>query len=144
PAEASVSNPVDMIASASAEDYRRAIETMAGGGGIDALVVLFVPPLVTRADDVALAIRQAARAIGDLPLLTVFMSARGVPEALRGDGVRIPSYRFPEDAARALARAVQYGTWRRRPEGRIPDLPGCRAEDAARLIAEALTGGPRW
>jgi acetate---CoA ligase (ADP-forming) len=145
PAQASVANPVDMIASATAEDYRGAIEAMAASGAIDSLVVLFVPPLVTRADDVARAIREAAGAIGDLALLTVFTSAHGVPEALRGEGVRIPSYRFPEDAARALARAVQYGTWRRRPEGTVPHFPDCRDEEAARLIAQALAGGSsRW
>src|SRR6266702_2698575 len=41
PPEASVANPVDMIASATAADYGRAIQAMAGAG-LDALVVIFV------------------------------------------------------------------------------------------------------
>ena len=43
PPGASVANPVDMIASASPEDYRRAIEVVAASG-VDAIVVIFVPP----------------------------------------------------------------------------------------------------
>jgi acyl-CoA synthetase (NDP forming) len=87
PMEASVGNPVDMIASASAEDYGRAIEALAASGSIDALIVIFVPPLVTRAEDVARAIRGAAGELaGRLPLLTVTRcSARSWPA---GPGAR--------------------------------------------------------
>ncbi len=145
PAEAALGNPVDMIASASPGDYRRVLQLLGADGDVDAIVVLFVPPLVTRPEDVAAAIRQAAAELPPaMPLLSVFMSAHGVPEELRGEGVRIPSYRFPEDAARALARAVQYGTWRLRPDGHEPSFEGLRKDEAAGLIAGALAGGPRW
>ncbi|HEX9313034.1 MAG TPA: GNAT family N-acetyltransferase, partial [Actinomycetota bacterium] len=143
--EASVSNPVDVIASATAEDYGRAIGILGAEADVDALIVLFVPPLVTRPEDVAHAIRTAVGALPrTLPVLTVFMSAHGVPEELSGEAVRIPSYRFPEDAARALARAVQYGTWRIAPEGRVPEFPGLRRDEAAAVVSSALAGGPRW
>lgn len=144
PAEASIGNPIDMIASASAGDYRRAIGILADAG-VDAIIAIFVPPLLTRAEEVATAIREATEAMREkLPILTVFMSAHGVPEELRQGDWAIPSYRFPEDAARALARAVQYGTWCLAPEGRIPDLQGLRRDEAAGVIAEALEGGPHW
>src|SRR6266498_3809255 len=88
--EASVSNPVDMIASATAEDYGRAIGILGAEADVDALIVLFVPPLVTRPEDVAHAIRTAVGALPrTLPVLTVFMSAHGVPEELSGETVRI-------------------------------------------------------
>jgi acyl-CoA synthetase (NDP forming) len=57
---------------------------------------------------------------------------------------RIPSYRFPEEAARALARAVEYGAWRATPEGRVPELDGLRRDEAAGLLAAAMADGPRW
>jgi acetyl coenzyme A synthetase (ADP forming)-like protein len=143
--EASTTNPVDMIASASPDDYRRAIEIMAAAAAIDALIVLFVPPLITRPEDVAKAIREAVGSLDrSLPVLTVFLSEQGVPDELRGEGVRIPSYRFPEDAARALARAVEYGTWRVRPEGTVPRYEDIRREEAAGVVAAALTDAPRW
>jgi acetate---CoA ligase (ADP-forming) len=144
PAEASLGNPVDMIASATAEDYGRAIEILANETDIDALIVIFVQPLATRPEEVALAIR---RSVGDLtrtvPVLSVFMSARGVPEELRGEGGRIPSYAFPEGAARALAKAVDYGVWKARPEGTVPHVDA-RRDEAAAIISAALADGPRW
>ena len=145
PPEASVDNPVDMIASASADDYRRAIDIVAEEGEVDAVIVIFIPPLVTRAQDVARAIRTAAGTIaGRVPLLAVLMSARRMPDELATDGRRIPSYEFPEDAARALARAAAYGRWRRKPEGRVPEFSDLRRDEAAGVIAAALAGGPRW
>lgn len=147
PAEASLRNPVDMIAGATAEDYGRAMRILAADPSLDALVVLFVPPLITRAEDVAAAIRTAAAELPrPIPLLTVFMSAHGVPEALRGDGVRIPSYAFPEDAAVALARATEYGAWRETPEGTVPELSDTRPAEAVAIVAEALAtqSGAGW
>lgn len=145
PPEAAVVNPVDMVASATAEDYGRAIEVLARDDSVDALIVLFVPPLVTRPEEVARAIRTAVAAMDrPLPVLTVFLSARGVPRELQEGGVVIPSYAFPEAAARALARVVEYTRWRSRPEGRIVTFPDVRREEAAATIAAALAGGPRW
>ncbi|HXF81151.1 MAG TPA: GNAT family N-acetyltransferase, partial [bacterium] len=131
PAEASVGNPVDMLASATAEQYGQAIRAVAADPGVNAVVAIFIPPMVTRAEDVARSIVAAARELPPgKPLLTVFMSSRGVPEALRAPGVRIPSFAFPEDAAIALARAARYGAWRAQgpsPEPAFPDLQRPRA-----------------
>jgi acetate---CoA ligase (ADP-forming) len=141
PPEASVTNPVDMIASASAEDYGQAIDAVAASGAVDAVAVIFIPPLVTRAEDVARAIRDAAdRAGSRVCILTVFMQSSGFPPGLRG----IPSFAFPEDGARALARAAKYGTWRRTPEGTVRSFPDVRRDEAAGIIARALEGGGRW
>lgn len=145
PPEASVANPVDMIASATAEHYREALGILGEDPGVDALIVIFIPPLVTRPTDVARAIVEGARRLGGRkPLLTVFMSARGVPEELRAADVRIPSYAFPEDAARALARAARYGEWRRRPEAAPPALAGLGRDEAAALVASALRREAGW
>lgn len=145
PPQASARNPIDMIAAASAEDYRRVIQTVAASDDIDAIVVIFIAPLVTQPGDVARAIRTAAEDLPrPIPLVTVFMSAHGVPIELRGEKVSIPSYQFPEDAARALARAAAYGEWRRRPEGTVPTFPDTRPDEAAGLIGTVLATGPRW
>jgi acyl-CoA synthetase (NDP forming) len=95
---------------------------------------------------VAAAVAEAAATAGPVPVLSVMMSAAQPPAQPGGDGPRPPSYRFPEDAARALVRAVEYGGWRRRPEGRQPELPEVRGDEAAALLAAALAEGPesRW
>jgi acetate---CoA ligase (ADP-forming) len=145
PAAAGVANPVDMIASASAEDYGRAIDVVARDAGVDAMIVLYIPPLEDDAPQVARQMVDAIAAIGGrIPVLTCFMSARGLPEALSAPGVRIPSYAFPEQAAIALAHAADHADWRRRPVGSIPQLPGIRSDEAAAVIAGALERGEGW
>ncbi len=145
PAEASVANPVDMLADAPPEHYRQAIELLAASGEVDALIVIFIPPLVVRSGEVAEAIRTAvASSCQDLPVLAVFMSASGIPPELHGGDVRIPSCAFPEDAARALAHAADYGAWLARPAGQVPEFPDVRRDEAAAVVAAALREGPRW
>jgi acetyl coenzyme A synthetase (ADP forming)-like protein len=145
PAEAAVTNPVDMIASATAEQYRRALLLVANDPRIDALVAIFLPPLATRAEDVASAIVAAAGEIDrDKPLLAVFMSSRGVPGELKTAGLRIPSFAFPEAAAIALAHAARYGEWRARPVEPPPTLDGLRRDEAAAIVAAALGRGGGW
>jgi acetyl coenzyme A synthetase (ADP forming)-like protein len=167
PPEASVQNPVDMIASATADQYREAIRVVGADPEVDALVVIFIPPLVTRAEDVARAIVDGARALrtapdgvspngaspdgaaggvagGAKPVLTVFMQSRGVPEELRGADVHLPSYAFPEDAAIALARVARYGAWRARTPAPPARFPEARRDEATALVAAALGRGAGW
>jgi acetyl coenzyme A synthetase (ADP forming)-like protein len=137
PAAASTANPVDVLATASADDYRRAIPLMLADPGIDSLLTIFIPPLVTPSADVAHAIADTARASGK-PVLATFFGAAGVPEIL----APVPCYTFPESAVRALAHAVQYERWRRAPAGAVPTF-GDVDWNAVRAIVESVrrTGG---
>lgn len=145
PAEASAINPVDMIASATPEQFREAIRIVGRDPGIDALVVIFVPPLVTRAEDVAHAIVEGARELErEIPVLTVFMQAHGIPEELREGAVRIPSFAFPENAAIALARVAGYGEWLASPALPPASFDDVRHEEAAAVLATALVRGEGW
>ena len=146
PAVAGIGNPVDMIASATADDYRRAIELLATQAKVDALTAIFAPPLVTRAEDVATAIREAAAGLTrPVPILAVFLSAGAAPAELRGTATTVPAYTYPENAAHALERAVRYGQWRARPEGVVPSFPDVRADEAVAQVAAMLAvGRSRW
>ncbi len=142
---ASATNPVDMIASASADDYRNAIEIVAADKNVDALIVIFTPPLVTRAEDVARAIVAAVKTFdGSKPVMAVFLSAQGTPEELRSADFNIPSYAFPETAAIALARAARYREWRERPETVAPEFGDLQKDEAAAVVADALGRGAGW
>ena len=137
PAEAGTTNPVDMVASASAEDYGRAMRVLADDPAVDSLLVIFIPPIVTRAADVALEMARAQDAMGGkLPIVSVFMSEGGVPDTLRQ--AHIPSFAFPEDAARALGRVARYGRWRARPLGNVVDITDADVEGARAVVTEAL------
>jgi len=145
PAEAAVANPVDMLASAPPEHYRRTVELVAASGEVDAVIAIFIPPLPADTAAVAQAIRHATATAGSVPVLNVVMSSAD-PPLEDGDGPRLPCYQFPEDAAHALVRAVEYGTWRQRPEGQVPELADVRHDEAAALLAAVLADepGPRW
>lgn len=145
PVGASVGNPVDMIASASADHYRKAIEIVGNDDNVDSLIVIFTPPLVTHADDVANAIVEAVSHIKkNKPLLSVFLSAQPAPLALRESAIRIPSYSFPETAAIALARATRYQEWRERRDTYPARFADIRADEAAAIVAGALARGAGW
>ena len=139
PAAASVGNPVDMLAAAEPEHYRKAEELLLGDDGFDSLLVIFIPPIAANAESVARAIVEGA-AGARKPLLATFMSARGAPPVLHP----IPCYPFPESAAIALARATDYGEWRRRPPGEIPALPRIDSASGRGLVAGALERGGGW
>ena len=139
-AEAAVRNPVDMIAAAGPDQYRACLRTLLDSDEIDSVIVVFIP---TTAGALA-AIQQAVGAEvemgnGHKTILAVFMEAdvESRPKP-RADGARIPVYPFPEPAARALARAVRYADWRRRPEGEIVPFPDADPDAARAVIAGAL------
>jgi acetyl coenzyme A synthetase (ADP forming)-like protein len=145
PAGASVGNPVDMIASAPAEHYRRAIEIVGTDENVDSLIVIFTPPLVTRADDVARSIVAALQQIDNgKPVLSVFLSAQDAPTELRTEKLSIPAYAFPETAAIALARATRYRQWRERRETYPTRFADVRTDEAAAIVAAALERGEGW
>jgi acetyl coenzyme A synthetase (ADP forming)-like protein len=144
PREAAVTNPVDMIASADADTYRRTIEAMAEDPSVDAIVAIFIPPLVTQAPDVAEALRAAAThtlAAGK-PLLAVWMATDDAARAELATG--IPAYSTPEEAVRALAHAVRYARWREAAAEPVPELEGTDTDAAAGIVAESLAEGGGW
>jgi len=143
PPEASLGNPIDMIATAPAESYRETIAALVQERACDAIIAIFVPPLVTRAQDVAEQIRAAAAETDGVALATVFMNNEGVP-AERDHHAHVPNFDFPEDAARAVGHAARYGRWRRRPAGRVLQPDGTRPDEATAIIAQGLADGGGW
>ncbi|HXS48070.1 MAG TPA: GNAT family N-acetyltransferase [Solirubrobacterales bacterium] len=143
PAEASLGNPVDMIATASAEQYRGAIAALAAWEGIDALIAIFIRPLLTEAEDVAAAVREAANELPrEIPVQAVFMSSADSAKVTGSLG--IPAYQQPEDAARALGKAARHARWREHPDSPPPSFPDLRPDEGAAILAEALAAETEW
>jgi acetyl coenzyme A synthetase (ADP forming)-like protein len=137
--DASVANPVDMVAGADAEAYDEALPLLAGDPAVDAVVVLYVP--TGRADplDVARAVCRA-RDYTTKPILTCFMGTHAVEPArtLLNEG-GIPTYAFPESCAVALDAALRYTRSRARP---LPETVSPPAAAPAALPDHPLA--PRW
>jgi acetate---CoA ligase (ADP-forming) len=149
PAAASVSNPVDMIASARAESYRNTIEAILPAPDVDALIVIYIP--IDRNDSTSI-----AQAIGDgvthartaggaeKPVLACLMSSDG-SSSLRAQHETIPSYLLPESAAKVLAKTASYAEWRSKPLAMVPGFPDIRKEAARRIVTRATeTRGACW
>ncbi len=112
PREASLANPVDLLGSATAATYDAVIGPLLADPNLDALIVIFVPPVVAGADEVAAAIRAAVeRARPAKPVIAAIVSAEGTPAVLREPGSPVVALPYPESAARALALAVERGRW---------------------------------
>ena len=137
PDEAAVRNPVDLIASATAETYRDVLALVLQDPNVDAVIVSVVPPpLGSKAKDVAEAIVQVAASRRDIPVMAVLMGRQGIPAGMRELlTAGMPGYIFPESAARALAAMNRYRQWLERPMGTEYRFPA----DAAR-VAGILKG----
>jgi len=144
PSAASVGNPVDMLTTASAEDYHRTLRALLDADAADAIITIFVPPRVAHATDVAAAIRQVAQTARQVTIAAVFMTSEGPPAELCLGDVEVPAFAFPEEAARAVALAARYGRWRSRPEGQLCEPADARPEQAAAIISSALARGAGW
>lgn len=145
PAAAAVTNPVDMVASAGAEQFERTLAAVLGDEGIDAVVTVFAPVLGTEADDVAAAIARAATG-SSKPVVANFLGLAEGPPGLRTQESRVPSFCFPEPAVRALARACEYGDWRARDPGRPVCFDDIDPSPAQATVAAVLAAEPagRW
>jgi acetyl coenzyme A synthetase (ADP forming)-like protein len=139
PGDASVANPVDMLGSATGATYEQVIPLLLADPRLDALIALFVPPVVAGAPEIAHSICLAAEAAqSDKPVLAAVMSAEGTPaELLESD---IASFAYPESGARALGIAADRAEWLRRPAGTVPELERID-HDAAKAVVEAAGEG---
>ncbi len=140
PEEASVKNPVDLIASATAQSYEFALDCVFEDPRVDAAIAAFVPPLGIQTRDVARALVRVNERYPDKPLLAVLMGREGLPAGLAElqdtrIGARIPAYIFPESAARALAAMWRFRRALGRPLGQTVSF-----DTHDRKVAEIIDG----
>lgn len=142
PTEASIRNPLDMIASATAANYHTALDALLRDANVDSAVAIFVPPLGVRQADVAESIVTVAAAHPAKPVLAVLMGREGLPQGkaeLHRAG--IPAYIFPESAARALSALSRQREWSVRPVDQSPPPLVLDAARIERCLAAARSRG---
>jgi acetyltransferase len=139
--EATVDNPIDMTAESTVEQYSRSLQLLAQDNQVDIVIVIFIPPILTQAEDVARAIRDIApefRRQGKV-LVASFMGSKGASIELGSEEQGyVPSFTFPEDAATALSKACQYSDWLRRPKGIVPKFDNVDKKKAKSIIKSAV------
>jgi acetyl coenzyme A synthetase (ADP forming)-like protein len=143
PLTASVMNPIDMIASASAEQFRQAIEIVLLSGEIDALIVLYIDVALSATGSIAegigagvLAARKAEAA--GKPVLACVMATDGAGKPIAAGEEQVPNLAFPESPARVLSKLADYAEWRNQPPGMIPDFEDIDPRAAAAICRNVL------
>jgi acetyl coenzyme A synthetase (ADP forming)-like protein len=144
-----IHNPLDTTAGADAEEFRSLLRIIADDKDSDAVLVIFIPPVVENTEDFEAAIRDVVQDFHQQgkPLLECFLGQRGFKTKPGSSGRFVPGYSFPEEAISALARAVEYAEARQRPAGKIPEFTGIKRDEALEIIGKALTGTtqrPLW
>jgi acetyltransferase len=134
---ASLANPVDLLASASPDDYASALRALLADPGVDAVLVISVPPPIEDPTPVAEAIARVGKS-ADKPVVVAVMGEATVSGALRAlRTAHIPDYRFPERAASAVAALRRHAEWRSRPGFSPAVLPDVNRESTGYLLASA-------
>jgi acetyltransferase len=121
-AEASLGNPVDVVATANADHFHAAVETLLAEEGTDMVLVFFVTAPFTDTEAIARRIKEATDA-SDKPVVVVvetYSEFYGLIDRLRQSD--LPVYEFAEDGARALAAMARYTELRERELEAPPEL----------------------
>ena len=122
PPIAAVNNPIDVVAAGGPESYAAAVEAVLKDDNVDAVIVIFVPPILVDSRAVMTAIIDSAKKYNKKNK-TIVSCLLGSPEDMDGFELmrenKIPNYLFPESAAKSLAALIKYRDWVSRPQGEI-------------------------
>lgn len=136
----SVANPVELASDAAPPRFHQAVEALLLDESVDSVIVVYTSPIAAPLETLAAAIEAASNSAPGKPVLTCALGRRALLAPSQG-GRCIPSFAFPESAARALGSVTAYSAWRSRPEGTIPTYDSDNAK-LRQVVAEAPRG--RW
>ncbi len=141
PAEASVENPIDMIAGAGPDQYERVLDLVLADAAVDLAIAIFVPPLMIEPLEVIRRITRVARA-HPKPVYSVLMAEETYYERIpREVPDHVPIFRFPEDAVKVADHTNRYRAWRARPAGSVRTFDVDAARVRAVVEKKSRTGG---
>ncbi|GAA2287360.1 hypothetical protein GCM10010149_37150 [Nonomuraea roseoviolacea subsp. roseoviolacea] len=132
---AALGNPVDLTADATAAEIGAAVEVLAASPEVDVVLVVYTPPF----GDGPAATRQAIADATKDTAKTVLACVIGHDGLIDG---RVPGYAFPEQAVQALAHAVRYAEWRRRPIAPSIAPPQADEKSARKIVNAQLEACP--
>jgi acetyltransferase len=141
-AEASIGNPVDVLATGTAAHYRACMDAMMEDENYDGVFVNFVTPFFVDNESIAreiVAVNQQRRKPMVCNLMTDRQQWAEVVRILREGGV--PCYSLPGEAARAMAALVHYQAIAGRPQGAVKRFPGAEKETAVGILSKARSEG---
>ena len=141
-AEASINNPIDVLATAGPEHFSAAMRALLDDDGIDAVFLNFVTPFFVDTLGVAREIAEANQRSSKPIVATVMTEKQGWAETLkviRESGV--PTYDMPENGARVLASMGRYAVLLKRPHESPTAFVDVDTPRARRLVRMASQEG---
>jgi acetyl coenzyme A synthetase (ADP forming)-like protein len=136
---AAVTNPVDMAAAATPEQYRDALGLVLADDTVDSVLAIYTPVSVSDPARVADVIAEVAAAAAK-PVVATFVA---LPREHHGSATAtVPVFHSPEPAARALGRIAEYALWRARDEGTVPTHGDLDVDRARAVVRRALVERP--
>ncbi len=140
PEEASVKNPVDILGDGGPDRYKMALEAILKDNNVDAVITVFVPPLITNPLDIAKAITEVSTKYTK-PVLGCFMGREEIIAGLEElEEHNVPAYLFPESAAKAMAGMYSYYQWRIKEFGKMKKFK-VDTETVSKLLVKVRTAG---
>lgn len=140
PAAASVKNPVDMIASAGLDHYKRTLETVIADENVDMIMVIYLPFMGLKDIDVAKALMEIKALHPEKPVIGVFMTKSSFFTEISNMDVNMPFFMYAEEAVDGFKRLDQQRRWMARPEGKMPSYNVDKAK-AESIIKQSLSEG---
>jgi acetyltransferase len=140
--EASVGNPVDVLATGTAQHYRASMDAMMQDDSFDCVFINFVTPFFVDNESIAreiVAVNQQHLKPIVCNLMTDRQQWSGVVSILRDGGV--PCYPLPGEAARAMAALVQYHAIRTREVAAVQRFADVKTEKARQIMSKACSAG---
>ena len=122
--------PVDLGFAVDVGDLADRVRAAADRIDVDGVVVIYLPPLGSQGSNTAPDLLHELLTDLPVPVVSTFLASDRPPAA---------SYRTPERAVGALAHAVRYAEWLRRPVGTIPILELGDDRTRRQLVAGLLT-----
>lgn len=137
----SLNNPIDLIAEAQAEQYEASLDAILKNTQVYSSIVILTPTAFTKVEKIARSIINSTRK-HKKPVVCCFLGvydvSRGI-EILETHG--IPTYRFPESAARVLAEMTRFTRWLERPPTGIKKYKANKAK--AKAVFETVRSQDR-
>ncbi len=138
PEEAALHNPVDMIASANELSYQKTLNILLKDSNVDAVLTIIVrPPVNTTPRLIAEGFRESLKGQTNKSVFIILMAQ---PDEECGleifQELKLPVYAYPESAAKAMAKMLQYQEWKKLPSGKLTKY-NSRKNELLHVFAEA-------
>ncbi len=141
PSAASVKNPVDMIASANAEQYQKSLEACLKDENVDMVMVIYLLLMGATDVEMAKAVMDVRAKYPNKPVVGVFMTTADFFTKLSEfETVNMPFYAYAEEGARAMRRLLEYSDWKNKPVGQVSTFDVDKAK-VEKIIAGSIAEG---